>query len=491
MEEITGPDPGRASTEYLRKLSQQIIQKDSIIKLLNLKLKNLEEENEGLRKDTKKATSRSRSRKTESPDRKLKKLQDSEARLKKQLDEASKAAAHAEDQLAAALESLEEKSALLERCQAELASLRDGPGRHKNDELWAQVTSLRDALEEKERTVARLQEDLAMASPGGAPSRELARLEEQCEALMRDKARLESVIADLKEGATPERGFLAEDLEQKEGELAEALASKDRLAREVARLEERLQQAKERAEAQAPPDSFQLVQALIGLFERIDSLPVPPSSATPTGSYDVSALEGSVREISRFIGIQRIPTVGQPYDDERHQAVEVVYSTEHPHNTIIRELSHGYEAQSGVVKVADVIVSRNPFFCPRCERVTAEGSRYCNICGNRLLGHEAPDLKVLTAEENTRSTLDLALAQERVRNFEAAERNYLRVVEMDARSVDAWWGLTRVREQAGHFHEALVSLDRLEEVTGPYSDSDRARHRIRMKIEILERVRDL
>ena len=57
-------------------------------------------------------------------------------------------------------------------------------------------------------------------------------------------------------------------------------------------------------------------------------------------------------------GVEPIPTVGHPFDPYRHQAVGTTTDGAHPPGTIIVEQRRGYTSPGGVLRYAEVIVSR-------------------------------------------------------------------------------------------------------------------------------------
>jgi molecular chaperone GrpE len=59
-------------------------------------------------------------------------------------------------------------------------------------------------------------------------------------------------------------------------------------------------------------------------------------------------------------GIERVGTVGEAFDPERHEAVGVVDTDEHADRSVIEVARSGYAAGDRVLRPAQVIVARKP-----------------------------------------------------------------------------------------------------------------------------------
>ena len=59
-------------------------------------------------------------------------------------------------------------------------------------------------------------------------------------------------------------------------------------------------------------------------------------------------------------GIERVGTIGEPFDPERHEAVGVVDTDEHADRSVIEVARSGYAAGDRVLRPAQVIVARKP-----------------------------------------------------------------------------------------------------------------------------------
>ncbi len=76
-----------------------------------------------------------------------------------------------------------------------------------------------------------------------------------------------------------------------------------------------------------------------------------------------SGVELTLRELSRVIdgnGLKVVDPVGQPFDPERHQAMSLVPSGEHPPNTVVAVMQKGYVLNDRLLRPALVAVSKAP-----------------------------------------------------------------------------------------------------------------------------------
>jgi molecular chaperone GrpE len=84
-------------------------------------------------------------------------------------------------------------------------------------------------------------------------------------------------------------------------------------------------------------------------------------------SPDVKALaEGLNMVIRQFqdtlasLGIERVVSVGKPFDPAEHEAVQHVHSDEVPPGAVVQELQGGYRWQGRLMRPALVVVSKAP-----------------------------------------------------------------------------------------------------------------------------------
>lgn len=59
-------------------------------------------------------------------------------------------------------------------------------------------------------------------------------------------------------------------------------------------------------------------------------------------------------------GVERIGEAGEPFDPERHEAVEVRVTTDAPENAVVEVIRAGYAVDGRVLRPAQVAVARRP-----------------------------------------------------------------------------------------------------------------------------------
>ena len=85
------------------------------------------------------------------------------------------------------------------------------------------------------------------------------------------------------------------------------------------------------------------------------------------GAQEVKAVADGLRMVlKQFIdtldrsGIKRVPTVGQPFDPTKHEAIQHLASTEHPAGVVLAEVQPGYMIGEHLARAALVVVSKGP-----------------------------------------------------------------------------------------------------------------------------------
>jgi len=59
-------------------------------------------------------------------------------------------------------------------------------------------------------------------------------------------------------------------------------------------------------------------------------------------------------------GLATIDPVGEPFDPEKHEAMTMLTSDQHPENTVIDVIEKGYQLHDRLIRPAKVVVSRKP-----------------------------------------------------------------------------------------------------------------------------------
>jgi molecular chaperone GrpE len=156
------------------------------------------------------------------------------------------------------------------------------------------------------------------------------------------------VTAPDEEQAEPEPSRADEELARMEDRYKRAVADLDNYRKRVAReLEGRLAEGR--------------TAVLRDWLEAVDSveraLRTEPAGANFAGLRSV--LDQMDAILARY-GVQRVGAAGEPFDPERHEAVEVRVSDDVPDRTVIDVVRSGFAIGGRVLRPALVVVSRLP-----------------------------------------------------------------------------------------------------------------------------------
>lgn len=98
------------------------------------------------------------------------------------------------------------------------------------------------------------------------------------------------------------------------------------------------------------------------LLEAVDNLNRAIESATEDGSNPgllegVKMVSGQILNVLKSNGCQPIPSVGEPFDPNLHQAVQMQPSDDYQENTVMMEMRTGYRLHERVIRPSQVFVS--------------------------------------------------------------------------------------------------------------------------------------
>ena len=155
--------------------------------------------------------------------------------------------------------------------------------------------------------------------------------------------------------ATPE-----ESLSELEQVKAERAAYLDRLARLQAEFDNF---RKRNAKAQQEYRDYALADALKTLLPILDSL----DNALKTNAASredfhagIELIDKQFHDVLTKLGVQPIPTKGEAFDPNVHQAIQMVDTDEAEDNHVLDELQRGYRLKDRLLRPAMVRVARNP-----------------------------------------------------------------------------------------------------------------------------------
>lgn len=145
---------------------------------------------------------------------------------------------------------------------------------------------------------------------------------------------------------------LASDLAQKQEELLRTMADfqnfRKRTQTEAAQLRKFAAQS--------------LVESLLPILDNFErTLRAAESGATMESLVGgVGAVERQLKSILEAQGLERIVSVGQPFDAEIHEALAVVATEDHEPDTVMDEIEAGYRMGDRIIRPAKVRVAGQP-----------------------------------------------------------------------------------------------------------------------------------
>lgn len=116
--------------------------------------------------------------------------------------------------------------------------------------------------------------------------------------------------------------------------------------------------------------------ALEAIVQVVDHFNMAMNSINSAG--DVASVKQGMRLIAdeftrcfEGLGVERIATVGKPFDPALHEAVTMEHSAEVPENHVIREWRAGFRIGERLLRAPVVVVSRGPAAAPAATPETA------------------------------------------------------------------------------------------------------------------------
>lgn len=174
---------------------------------------------------------------------------------------------------------------------------------------------------------------------------------------------IEGELVSEKEAGEPEEGesteeavSLEEQLEAAEAKAAEYLDGWQRARAEFANAKKRLEKSRVEARRNATVEVIGKILPILDDFER--ALENVPENIAADGWFEgIALIDRKLHDILKSENIERIETVGEPFDPNLHEAVLQEESDEYESGTVIKELQSGYRLDERVIRPAMVIVA--------------------------------------------------------------------------------------------------------------------------------------
>ena len=158
-----------------------------------------------------------------------------------------------------------------------------------------------------------------------------------------------------------EPGISAESGERTEVEKLKA--ERDALLDRLARLQAEFDNARKRAAREqqdfrefAAADVIRNILPVLDSFERALKAPVHESGDFRSG---IELMYRQFQDVLQKLGVQPVPTKGQPFDPRVHEAIEMVDTSEAEDHQVLDELQRGYKYKDRLLRPAMVRVARN------------------------------------------------------------------------------------------------------------------------------------
>lgn len=164
---------------------------------------------------------------------------------------------------------------------------------------------------------------------------------------------------------------------------AEAARLKDQLLRTAADFDNFRKRTRRELEDAERTGRDDLLRELLPVFDNLERATAHGSSATADAATAKALIEGIELVMRQFtdtlrkVGIERVPSVGHPFDPSVHEAIQHLESTEFAPGTIAAEVQAGYRSSQRLVRPALVVVAKAPANPPPTDG-SGEGSSEAN-----------------------------------------------------------------------------------------------------------------
>ncbi len=147
-----------------------------------------------------------------------------------------------------------------------------------------------------------------------------------------------------------------------EAKTREAESLQDRNLRLMAEFDNARKRAAREREDYTRFANESLIRELLPVLDNFDRA-LSAAKSQPGAAAVTTGIELIQRELLRVLekfGATPFPSVGQPFDPERHEAVSRMQTAEHPEMTVIAETARGYLLNGRVLRPAMVTVAVAP-----------------------------------------------------------------------------------------------------------------------------------
>lgn len=150
---------------------------------------------------------------------------------------------------------------------------------------------------------------------------------------------------------------LQQVLAEKDKELTEL---KDKYLRVLADSENARKRIRQQSEESVRMQRENFLRDLLPVVDNLERA-VDAARGGGNGQPIVEGVEMVLRLLLDFLktaGVTQVASVGQPFDPQRHEAVDQVHSPQHPPNTVVSEFHRGYSIGDRTLRTARVAVAK-------------------------------------------------------------------------------------------------------------------------------------
>lgn len=151
---------------------------------------------------------------------------------------------------------------------------------------------------------------------------------------------------------------LQAQIADKDKELTEL---KDRYLRSLADNENARKRIRQQSDETVRLQRENFLRELLPVVDNLERA-VDAARGGGNGKPIVEGVEMVLRSLLDFLkthGVTQLSSVGQPFDPQRHEAVDHIESSEHPPNTVVNEYHRGYQIGDRLLRPARVAVARS------------------------------------------------------------------------------------------------------------------------------------
>ena len=170
---------------------------------------------------------------------------------------------------------------------------------------------------------------------------------------------------------TPNQEVKAEPVEEPDSLIKELQAQiadknkeltelKDRYLRSLAENENARKRMRQQSDETVRLQRENLLRELLPVVDNLERA-VDAARGGGNGQPIVEGVEMVLRSLLDFLkthGVTQLTSVGEPFDPQRHEAVDQIESSQHPPNTVVNEFHRGYQIGDRLLRPARVAVAK-------------------------------------------------------------------------------------------------------------------------------------